>query len=87
MDIVPVGRRTMHWLWHGSDAGAHDWVLDLDIKGFFDNIDWELLMRAVRRHTDCRMGAALHRKMAEGAREHAGWHAGQAERKGPRKGQ
>jgi retron-type reverse transcriptase len=28
-------------------------VLDLDIKGFFDNIDWELLMRAVRRHTDC----------------------------------
>lgn len=30
-----------------------DWVLDLDIKGFFDNIDHELLMRAVRRHTDC----------------------------------
>lgn len=32
----------------------HDWVLDLDIKGFFDNIDHDLLMRAVRRHTDCR---------------------------------
>src|SRR5450756_1444099 len=30
----------------------HVWVLDLAIKGFFDNIDWELLMRAVRRHTD-----------------------------------
>jgi RNA-directed DNA polymerase len=29
------------------------WVLDLDIKGFFNNIDWKLLMRAVRRHTDC----------------------------------
>jgi group II intron reverse transcriptase/maturase len=29
-------------------------VLDLDIKGFFDNIDWDLLMRAVRRHTDCK---------------------------------
>ena len=28
----------------------HDWVLDLDIKGFFDNLDWELLMKAVRRH-------------------------------------
>ena len=27
----------------------YDWVLDLDIKGFFDNIDWNLLMRAVRR--------------------------------------
>jgi len=32
----------------------YDWVLDLDIKGFFDNIDWNLLMRAVRRHTDCK---------------------------------
>ena len=30
----------------------HNWVLDLDIKGFFDNIDHELLMRAVRKHTD-----------------------------------
>jgi group II intron reverse transcriptase/maturase len=28
-------------------------VLDLDIKSFFDEIDWELLTRAVRRHTDC----------------------------------
>ena len=32
----------------------HDWVLDLDIKGFFDNIDHDLLMLAVHRHTDCR---------------------------------
>ena len=32
---------------------ASDWVLDLDIKSFFDEIDWELLMKAVRRHTDC----------------------------------
>ena len=29
-----------------------DWVIDLDIKGFFDNLDWDLLMRAVRHHTD-----------------------------------
>ena len=32
---------------------ASDWVLDLDIKSFFDEINWELLMKAVRRHTDC----------------------------------
>jgi len=32
----------------------YDWVLDLDIKGFFDSIDHELLMRAVRKHTDCK---------------------------------
>ena len=30
-----------------------DWVLDVDIKGFFDNIDHELLMRAVRKHANC----------------------------------
>ena len=29
-------------------------MLDLDIKGFFDNIDHELMMKAVRQHTDCR---------------------------------
>jgi RNA-directed DNA polymerase len=28
----------------------YDWVLDLDIKGFFDNIDQNLLMRAVKKH-------------------------------------
>jgi retron-type reverse transcriptase len=27
-------------------------VIDLDIKGFFDNIDHTLLMKAVRKHTD-----------------------------------
>ena len=32
----------------------YDWVVDLDIKGFFDNIDHKLMMRAVRKHTDCR---------------------------------
>ena len=30
----------------------NDWVLDLDIKGFFDNIDHSLMMHAVRKHTD-----------------------------------
>jgi len=31
-----------------------DWVLEFDIKGLFDNIDHDLLMRAVRKHTDCK---------------------------------
>lgn len=30
-----------------------DWVLDLDIKGFFDALDHDLVMRAVRRFTTC----------------------------------
>jgi len=29
----------------------YSWVIDLDIKGFFDNIDHELLMKAVRHYT------------------------------------
>jgi RNA-directed DNA polymerase len=31
-----------------------DWVVDLDIKGFFDNLDHDLVLRAVRFHTDLR---------------------------------
>ena len=31
----------------------YDWVLEFDIKGLFDNIRHDLLMRAVRQHTDC----------------------------------
>ena len=38
-----VGRARQH-------CWKYDWVLDLDIKGFFDNIDHGLLMRAVRKH-------------------------------------
>jgi RNA-directed DNA polymerase len=30
----------------------YNWVLDLDIKGFFDNLRHELLMRALQKHTD-----------------------------------
>jgi len=32
----------------------YNWVVDLDIKGFFDNIDHSLMMHAVRKHTDCK---------------------------------
>jgi len=30
----------------------YDWIVDLDIKGFFENIDHTLMMHAVRKHTD-----------------------------------
>lgn len=32
-------------------CGYYSWVVDLDIRGFFDNIDHELMMRAVRKYT------------------------------------
>jgi retron-type reverse transcriptase len=30
----------------------YDWVIEFDNKGLFDNIDHELLMKAVRHHTE-----------------------------------
>jgi RNA-directed DNA polymerase len=30
----------------------YDYVIDLDIKGFFDNLDHSLIMRAVKKHTN-----------------------------------
>jgi RNA-directed DNA polymerase len=32
----------------------YDWVVEFDIRGLFDNIDHQLLMRAVRKHCDTR---------------------------------
>ncbi len=30
----------------------YDWLLEYDIRGLFDNLDHQLLMKAVRKHTD-----------------------------------
>jgi RNA-directed DNA polymerase len=32
----------------------YNWVLEFDVKGLFDNIDHELLLRAVRKHVQCK---------------------------------
>ncbi|WP_419905171.1 group II intron reverse transcriptase/maturase [Kiloniella sp.] len=31
----------------------YGWVVDLDIQGFFDNIDHDLMMKALAKHTNC----------------------------------
>lgn len=41
LDAVGVARKRC-W--------KNDWVVDLDIKGFFDNLDHGLVMKAVRKH-------------------------------------
>lgn len=43
LDAVAVARKRC-W--------AHDWVIDLDIKAFFDSIPHDLVERAVAHHTD-----------------------------------
>ena len=64
--LAPVGQaRQRCW--------RYDWVLDLDIKGFFDNIPQDLLMRAVKKHAKEQWNAlssscandSLHRAVAE----------------------
>jgi RNA-directed DNA polymerase len=32
----------------------YDWVIDLDIRAFFDSIRWDLMLKAVSKHTDLR---------------------------------
>jgi RNA-directed DNA polymerase len=32
----------------------YNWVVDLDLRKYFDTIDQQLLMRAVRKHTQCK---------------------------------
>ncbi len=32
----------------------YDWVIEFDVKGAFDNLDHDLLMALLRKHTDCR---------------------------------
>ena len=43
---IDAVRQTRQRCWH------YDWVLDIDVKGYFDSIDWGLLLGAVRHHTD-----------------------------------
>lgn len=31
----------------------YDWVLEFDIKGLFDNIPHDLLLKAVKKHVSC----------------------------------
>jgi RNA-directed DNA polymerase len=41
LDAVSVTRKRCWW---------YDWVIDLDVQGFFDNIDHALMMHAVKKH-------------------------------------
>ncbi len=32
----------------------NDWVIDLDVRAFFDSVDHSLMLKAVARHTDAK---------------------------------
>ncbi len=44
----------------------YDWVLDIDVKAYFDSIDWERLQGSPSSY-GLSVGAALHRALAEGS--------------------
>jgi retron-type reverse transcriptase len=37
-----------------SECWRYHWVLRIDVKGYFDSIDWDQMLKAVRCHTNCR---------------------------------
>ena len=41
------------------------WVLDVDIKGFFDNISHNIMLQLLQQHTQEKMGVDVCRKVAE----------------------
>ena len=43
----------------------YDWVLEFDIRGLFDNLPHDLLLKAVRKHVRCEWALLLHRKMVD----------------------
>ena len=61
-----------------------DWVVDIDIKGFFDSIDHELMYGRCAS-TRLPLGAALHRTLAESAGADGGRQSCAARRGGRRK--
>ena len=47
------GRSAIDAVRKARQRRRYDWVLDIDVRSYFDSIDWELLLKAVRKHADC----------------------------------
>ena len=52
LGIVPTNRHMKPIEQCRINCLKYSWVIDIDIKGYFDNIDHELLMKAFRHYTD-----------------------------------
>jgi hypothetical protein len=60
-----------------------DWVIDLDIRAFFDTVPWHLVLKAVAHHTDQKW-ILLYVRRWLGAAATTGWHAGRTGSRRPR---
>jgi len=50
----------------------NDWVIDLDIKGFFDNLDHDLVMKAVKKHVKINWAVLYIERWLKAPLQHAG---------------
>jgi RNA-directed DNA polymerase len=61
-------------LWMGVTHGKVNWVLDADIRGFFDNIDHEWMLRFLEhRIADRRILRLIHKWLTAGVSEDGQW--------------
>jgi RNA-directed DNA polymerase len=56
----------------------NDWVLDLDIRKFFDTVPWDLVLKAVAHHTDQRWIVLYVERWLKGAAATRGRQPGRA---------
>src|SRR5947209_599016 len=61
----------------------NDWVVDMDIRSFFDSVPWDLTLKAVAHHTDQRWILVVRRAVAESAAATRGRQPGRAGSRNP----
>src|SRR3954469_2379327 len=49
---VPDAHRSTRYGCVGSGVFKRDWVVDVDVKAFFDSVPWDLMLKAIGRHAD-----------------------------------
>jgi len=61
----------------------YDWAIDLDVQKFFDEVPWDLIVRAVEAVTDCRLGAVVCQAVDGCAATAPGWLPSSAQQRNP----
>ena len=60
-----------------------DWIIDLDVQKFFDEVPWDLVVKAVRGGHRLPLGAAVCQAVACRPAQAPGWHACRARQGNP----
>ena len=55
-----------------------DWVIDLDIRAFFDTVPWDLVLKAVAHHTDQKWILLYVERWLKAPLQRPDWHSGAA---------